>query len=136
MNDPLLDLPGYVLRRAANFAAADLSERLKPLDLRQVDASALMLLDANPGLTSSRLGEVLSIQRANMVPFLNRLELAGFVERKPIDGRTQGIYLTGSGRKKLEAARAVIEAFEAELIARVPAEHRAHLLPALLAIWH
>ncbi len=136
MKDPLLDLPGYALRRAANFAAADLTERLKPLELRQADVSALMLLDANPGLTSSRLGEALSIQRANMVPFLNRLEQAGLVERKPIDGRTQGIHLTGIGRKKLEEARAVIESFEADLIARIPAEHRDHFLPALLAIWN
>lgn len=135
MKDPLLEFPGYALRRAANAAGAILSERLGELGLRQADASALVLLEANPGLTSSRLGEALGIQRANMVPFLNRLETEGLVERVPIDGRTQGIHLTDKGRTRLADAHGVIETFEAELIAMVPREHRAHLLPALLALW-
>jgi DNA-binding MarR family transcriptional regulator len=136
MKDPLLRFPGYALRRAANAAGAILSERLGALGLRQADASALILLDANSGLTSSRLGETLGIQRANMVPFVNRLESEGLVERVPIDGRTQGIHLTDEGRAKLADARAVIETFEAELIGLVPQEHRPHLLPALLALWN
>ena len=119
----------------ARGAGAILSERLGELGLRQAGASALFLLEANPRLTSSRLGEELGIQRANMVPFLNRLETGGLVERVPIDGRTQGIYLTDHGRARLADARGVIETFEAELIAMVPHEHRAHLLPALLALW-
>jgi DNA-binding MarR family transcriptional regulator len=136
MKDPLLEFPGYALRRAANAAGAILSERLSAFGLRQADASALILIEANPGLTSSRLGEALGIQRANMVPFLNRLESERLVERVPIDGRTQGIHLTDEGRMRLADARGAIETFEAELIAMVPQEHRPHLLPALLAIWN
>lgn len=135
MRDPLVSLPGYALRRAANATAAELAGRLAPLGLRQSDVSLLMLVEANPGTTSSALGRQLDIQRANMVPILKRLEDAGLIARAPIDGKSQGLALTEAGRARLLEGRAVIEAFERELIERVPPEHRAHLLPALNAIW-
>jgi DNA-binding MarR family transcriptional regulator len=135
MDDPLLRYPGYALRRAANATAAELSARLSALDLRQSDASMLMLVASNPGATSSALGRALGIERANMVPLLKRLEEAGLIEREAIDGKSQGLRLTAEGQRRLTDARKVIEGYEDELLARVPPEHRAHLLPALNAIW-
>ena len=135
MDDPLIRFPGYALRRAANATAAELSARLAALDLRQSDASLLMLVASNPGATSSALGRALGIERANMVPLLKRLDEAGLIEREAIDGKSQGLRLTPDGQSRLAEARQVIEAFEAELLARVAPEHREHLLPALNAIW-
>jgi DNA-binding MarR family transcriptional regulator len=135
MKDPLASLPGYSLRRAANATAAELAARLAPLGLRQSHVSLLMLIDANPGATASALGRQLDIRRANMVPLLNRMEEAGLIERAPIDRKSQGLALTDAGRAKLAAGREAIETFERELIGRVPQEHRAHLLPALNALW-
>ena len=135
MDDPLISYPGYALRRAANATAAELSVRLAEIDLRQSDASLLLLVAANPGATSSALGRELGIERANMVPVLKRLDEAGLIEREAIDGKSRGLRLTPEGKRRLAAARTTIEAFEAELMERVPPEHRAHLLPALNAIW-
>jgi DNA-binding MarR family transcriptional regulator len=135
MDDPLIRFPGYALRRAANATAAELSARLLPLNLRQSDASLLLLVAVNPGATSSALGRALGIERANMVPLLKRLDEAGLIVREAIDGKSQGLRLTPEGLRRLETARKVIEAFEAELLSRVPGEHRDHLLPALNAIW-
>lgn len=135
MRDPLPSYPGYSLRRAANATAAELSARLAVLGLKQVDASLMLLLADNPAVTASALGRQLDIQRANMVPLLKRLEDGGLIARTPIDGKSQGLELTLAGQQTLARARAVIDAFEAELLARVPAEHRDHLLPALQALW-
>ena len=135
MDDPLIRFPGYALRRAANATAAELSARLAALDLRQSDASLLMLVASNPGATSSALGRALGVERANMVPLLKRLDEAGLIGREAIDGKSQGLRLTPAGLRRLAEARKIIEAFEAELLARVPAEHRDHLRPALNAIW-
>ena len=133
MRDPLPDFPGYALRRAANATGAELAHRLGAIGLRQSEVSVLMLIAANPGVTASALGRQLGIERANMVPLLKRLE--GLFDRAPIDGKSQGLALTAAGEARLAAARAVVEGFEAELLARVPEEHRAHLLPALEALW-
>lgn len=135
MDDPLPRFPGYALRRAANASAAELAARLGEIGLRQSDASALILIAANPDITASALGRQLDIQRANMVPLLKRLEDGGLVERNPLDGKSQGLMLTDAGRATHAGALAVIEAFENDLIDRVPAQHRAHLLPALNALW-
>ncbi len=135
MRDPLPDFPGYSLRRAANATAAELSLRLAPLELRQVDASVLILIGENPDVTASALGRQLDIQRANMVPLLKRLEDAGLIERNPLDGKSQGLALTATGKDKCKQAQAIIEKFEAEMLERVPEPHRQHLLPALYALW-
>lgn len=136
MRDPLARFPGYSLRRAANAASADLASRLAELRLRQADASVLMLIAANRGVTASALGRKLDIQRANMVPLLKRLENDGLVERYALDGKSQGLALTSKGADYADKAVAIIEGFERELALRVPAEHRDHLLPALNALWN
>lgn len=135
MDDPLARYPGYALRRAANAAAGELAARLGGISLRQSEASVLLLVAANPDVTASALGRQLDIQRANMVPLLKRLETAGLLERRAIDGKSQGLVLTAKGIDACCDARGIIDTFEAELLARVPAEHRAHLLPALHALF-
>jgi DNA-binding MarR family transcriptional regulator len=135
MRAPLQNSPGYSLRRASNAMMGELARRLAAIDLRMADASVLMTIEANPKVTASRIGRALDIQRANMVPLLKRLEEAGLVTRAPIDGKSQGLALTRAGRERLSEARAVVDRFEADLLARVPEEHRAHLLPALDALW-
>ena len=135
MRDPLPSYPGYALRRAANATAAELAGRLSALGLRQSDVSAMILIAENPGVTASAVGRALDIQRANMVPLLNRLEENGLIERAPLDRKSLGLALTERGREQLAEARRTVDAFEAELIARVPEQHRPHLLPALEALW-
>ena len=135
MEDPLPSYPGYALRRAANAAAAELANRLSTIGLRQSDASALILIGLNPHITASTLGKQLDIQRANMVPLLKRLEEDHLIERKPIDGKSQGLTLTNLGKIARDEAGAVIEDFEGDLLAQVPAQHRDHFLPALNALW-
>src|SRR5215470_17470473 len=135
MNDPLGNLAGYLLRRASTAALAELNQRLAPLGLRHAEVAMLMLIEASPGITQSQAGRVLDIQRANMVPFVARLEADGVIRRRQVDGRSQALELTGRGRMLLVRARRVVEAHEAQLLARVPAELRPMVLPVLKALW-
>lgn len=135
MKDPLLDLPGYALRRAASAMMAEFSRRLEPLGLRYAEVSALLLIAANSELTASQLGRMLDIQRANMVPLLGRLTEAGLITRRPLDGKSHSLHLTDAGEAKLAEARQVIDTFENWLVAKVPVDHRSHLKPALDALW-
>jgi DNA-binding MarR family transcriptional regulator len=132
--DPLAKLPGYVLRRAANAMMAELANRLCLIDVRISDASVLMLIADRSDMTSSEIGRVLDIQRANMVPLLNRLESAGLIERRPLDRKSQAIVLTAAGKSRHDEVRKVTSAFEDDLLARIPAAHRPHFVPALQAL--
>ena len=132
--NPLSDLPGYMLRRAASTMMAELAGRLAPSDLRISEASVMLLIAGRDDMTSSEIGKSLDVQRANMVPLLNRLEDAGLIRRKPIDRKSQAIALTEAGRERLKAVRQITAEFEADLMARIPAEHRSHFVPALKAL--
>ena len=138
--DPLAVLPGYALRRAANAMMAELAGRLAPHGLRVTEASVLLLILARAaqspgGLTSTAIGQALDIQRPNMVPLLARLEATGLIRRSPLDGKRQAITLTDAGTACAHAVEALTASFEEDLLARIPAEHRDHLLPALNALW-
>ena len=135
MEDPLARLPGYSLRRAANAMIAELASRLAPLGMRVAEASVLMVIGARPNVTASQIGRILDIQRANMVPVLNRLEAGGLIARVPLNRKSQAIVLTEAGRDRLEQVNAISREFEEGLMARIPEAHRDHLLPALDALW-
>jgi DNA-binding MarR family transcriptional regulator len=135
MRDPLATLPGYAIRRASTAMSAMLAGRLAVHKLRPPEATVLLLIAENPQITASAIGRALDIQRANMVPLLKRLEDAGWIERTPIDGKSQGLAVTTASAAKMAEVRATIERFEAELFERIPPEHREHLIPALDALW-
>ena len=135
MKDPLAKLCGYLLQRASAAALADLNRRLAPLGLRHAGVAMLMLIEARPGITQSQAGRILDIQRANMVPFVVRLETLGVIRRKRVDGRSQALGLTSRGRVLLERARRVVQAHEGTLLGRVPEELRPVVLPVLMALW-
>jgi DNA-binding MarR family transcriptional regulator len=135
MKDPLLTLCGYLLQRAAASALGELNERLAPLGLRHAGVALLMLVEARPGITQSQAGRILDIQRANMVPFVARLEGLGVIRRRQVDGRSQALELTSRGRVLLERARRVVASHDAQLIERVPEKLRPMVLPVLMALW-
>jgi DNA-binding MarR family transcriptional regulator len=135
MEDPLIALPGYALRRASSAMLAELGVRLAAHDLRPTEASILVLISVNRGITQSELCRALDVQRANMTPLVGRLEGRGLIIRSAVDGRSQGLALTDEGTSLAAQARAAMDAQESAIIERIPAEHRAHLLPALAALW-
>jgi len=135
MIDTLRHRPGYALRRAANAMMTELARRLAAIDLRIAEASVLLLVDRREDATASEIGRVLDIQRANMVPLLARLEEAGLIERRPIDGKSQAVLLTALGLERRARADAITTRFDADLLARVAPAHRDHLVPALDQLW-
>ncbi len=136
MKDPLVKLSGYVLRRASAAALAELNQRLARVNLRHADVAMLMLIESSPGITQSQAGGVLDIQRANMVPFVARLEGRGVLQRRQVDRRSQALELTRRGRMLLVRARRLVAAHEAALLKRVPERLRPMVLPILMALWN
>jgi len=135
LQEPLLGLAGYVLRRASTAAMAELSQRLARLDLRPIDATLLVLLDAAPQVTHSEVAETLGLRRPNLVPVVMELEKRGLLERTRVDFRSEGLVLTQQGRVLLDRARRIIELHEQQLIERVPVRLRPMVVPILMALW-
>jgi DNA-binding MarR family transcriptional regulator len=135
MIDPLMEYPGYLLRRASVAAMADLADRLSVLGLRPTEATVLLVIDANPGATLSDVGRLLRIASANMVPLIARLEARDLIDREPMDGRSQALVLAPLGRSLTQKIKDVVTEHEATLIERIPAGVRGDFLEALRTIW-
>jgi DNA-binding MarR family transcriptional regulator len=135
MKDPLQTIPGYLLSRASAAVLQRLNTALKPLGVRHVDSSILLLIASNPGMTQSEIGRVLDIQRANMVPLIARLEARGWLIRTPNGGRAQGLSLSPAGSAATTDIRAIMDQQEASLIACIPPDRRGDFVEMLRAVW-
>ena len=110
---PIFDtLLGYQIRRLSLVVMADLAEGLAPLGLRPAEASVLIAIEANAGMTQSELGRMLGIKRANMAPLIAGLESRAAVSRDAVDGRSQALRLTAEGKALHAQALAATRAHE------------------------
>ena len=131
IKNPFADYPGYLLRHASNANLNAIYDRLRPLDLRLAEASVLLLIQANPGVTQSEACQTLGIARANMAPLVNRLESKDLVSRTPVDGRSYGLTVSPQGKEVAKRADAELKAQEKELLDAVPKELRQSFVEAL-----
>ena len=90
-----------------------LSQKVSALNLTSVQAMILGFLDMEDQITSSELGKRAELDSATLTGILDRLEAAGFIERKgnPDDRRSIHIYLSQKGKVMSgKATRVIAEA--------------------------
>jgi DNA-binding MarR family transcriptional regulator len=133
--DPLRNFPGYSLRRASLTEIGELAHRLARLRLRPTEASVLVVIDANPGITQSEVGRVLEIALPNMTTLTARLINRDLIVRERVDGRSQGLSLSSVGRQLTKKAQQAMTEHEASLLAKIPPAYHKAFLMALLALW-
>lgn len=134
LTDPLADVIGYQLRRASALAMSDLSAALSAENISPIAASVLLMIEANPDQTQTRIGAALAIQRANMAPLVARLEEDGLVRRKTPDGRSYGLVCTARGAEKAAAVRRIMNELEDRLFGDMSDTMRRHFINALRAV--
>jgi DNA-binding MarR family transcriptional regulator len=123
-------LLGYRLRLAQQAVFRDFAASVPGLSPGRV--GLLIYIDANPGVTQSRLAEAAERDRSTMVGVLDQLESRGLVERRRgKDRRTNGLWLTRAGRTLLLRALRGIARHEKRIAARLSAGDRRHLLELL-----
>jgi DNA-binding MarR family transcriptional regulator len=113
----LPDLVGYHLRKAQVAVFLDFAKSLEGLDIRPGQFGVLILIDGNPGLNQSELGEAMGVDRSTVVAVIDRLEERGLVARRPApnDRRSYALELTAAGRNLLARLRPLVAAHEARL---------------------
>jgi DNA-binding MarR family transcriptional regulator len=127
---PLPALIGYRLRLAQQAVFQDFADTVPGLSPGRV--GMLLLVEANPGVTQSRLAQAVRRDRSTMVGVLDQLEAKGLIERRRgSDRRTNGLWLTRAGRERLAAAKRAIRAHEERVTARLSTAERARLLELL-----
>lgn len=127
---------GYHMKRAFNVIQSDLSNTLKPFDLRMLTFTALTLIRDNPNLSQSQLADAMDIERPNMVVIVDELERRDLIrrDRVPTDRRAYALTVTLAGQRLCDKAIAAIDAHEARLFANLDADTRNLMVEALASI--
>jgi DNA-binding MarR family transcriptional regulator len=123
-------LLGYRLRLAQQTIFRDFARAIPEVSPGR--AGMLLLIDANPGVTQSRLAHAVGLDRSTLVGVLHELEARDLVERRRgEDRRTNGLWLTRAGRTLVAGLKSRIRVHERRVAARLTAAERAQLLELL-----
>jgi len=123
-------LLGYRLRVAQQALFRDFAATVAELSPGRV--GILLLIEANPGVTQSRLAQAVSLDRSTMVGVLHVLEGRGLVERRRgEDRRTNGLWLTAEGRGLVVKLKRRIQQHERRVAARLTPAEREQLIGLL-----
>ena len=126
----LSSLLGYRLRVAQQAVFRDFARSIPEASPGRV--GILLLIDANPGVTQSRLAQAVGIDRSTMVGVLHALQARELIERRRgEDRRTNGLWLTRAGRTLVASLKQRIRVHERRVASRLSAEERAQLLGML-----
>lgn len=133
---PLEDLFGYQLRRAWTVLRKDFTTSVEGLGVRHLSFSLLSLISDNPGINQGKAGQMLDIQRPNMVSLINEMSERGWVDRRTDtqDRRAISLYLTAEGQRILTESFSRIEAHEEVLLDQLSADEKALLFDMLKRI--
>lgn len=124
---------GYFIRRLQVWVFQDFIQKQASLKLRPAQYSVLAVIEANPGLSQSDVGDFLGIERARLARMLDRLERRGLAERRksPRDRRSHALFLTREGTKMLKRAKAQAARHEAALAAKLGSDKRRQMIELL-----
>ncbi len=120
-DNTLRELTGYRLQRATSSAMVRYKAVFAEFGLRRTTFSCLSLIVENPGLRQSQLGDMLAIERPNLVQIVDDLKRGGLIVRETskTDRRAYALTATDTGaalfNKALKAVRALDEMMTAEM---------------------
>jgi DNA-binding MarR family transcriptional regulator len=126
----LPQLIGYRLRLAQQAVFRDFVASVG--EVSPGKAGIVLLIEANPGVAQGRLAREVRLDRSTMVGLVDALEESGLIERRRgADRRTNGLWLTASGRTFVARLKRRIEAHERRVAAHLSAAERGELLALL-----
>jgi len=132
----LPELIGYHLRRAQLNVFQDFTRAIGAGELTPGQYGALVVIDRNPGLSQTRLGQTLGIDRSTLVAVIDRLEARGLVERAnaPNDRRSYALHASDAGKALLVELTRRVRAHEDYIAGDLGASERAALIASLRRI--
>jgi len=133
-----------VLGEVCHLHHIQIDTAFEEMGLHRGQPQVLMHLRRHEGCTQTELGTMRSVRPATISKVLQRMELAGFVERRADleDQRVSRVYLTPAGHAICENVQRTLDALDEEtfgnfsleesvLLRRFFAQIRRNLLPAI-----
>ena len=113
---------GFLIHDVSRLRRVVVDRALKPLGITRSQWWVLAFLSRRDGMTQTALASDLDLTKVAVGGLLDRMEAAGFVERRADhhDGRARRVYLTRAGAKTVNTIRESVEAVELEILSRIP----------------
>ncbi len=129
----LPDLLGFHLRCAQVAVFQHFHHAIGAAEISPPQLGALLLIEANPGISQSAIAEALRFDRSTLVQIADRLQTRGLVVREPSasDRRSHALKLTPAGAKLLARLKEMVGAHEADVGAVLSPEERRVLISLL-----
>ncbi|MBC3911511.1 MarR family winged helix-turn-helix transcriptional regulator [Undibacterium umbellatum] len=122
------ELTGYAVRRAQLSIYADFSASLGVYDITPQRFSSLVIVGNNPGISQTRLAEVMGIARSGVVAIIDNFEQAGLLERQDSgDRRSYNLHLTKEGQKQLEKYKLAVKEHDDRVSQQLSVKERQQL---------
>lgn len=124
---------GFLVHDVARLWGKRFDQRARSLGLNRAQCKLLGYLVRNEGINQSGLAELLEVEPITMVRLLDRMEEAGWVERRldPADRRAYRLYLAEKAKPVFSAIQEVANATSNEAMAGLEATQRDFLLEML-----
>lgn len=129
----LAGLLGYAVRRAQLRVFQDLAATMDRFGLTPGQVGALLLIEANRGLSQTELGAALGIERSSVVPLIDQMEAKGLVHRlaHARDRRAHALALSEAGMTLVRRFLPALERHERRIAKSLNAAERKQLLDLL-----
>lgn len=133
--DILDDLIGYAVRRAQISIYEDFTASLADEGITPQRFSSLVIIENNPGISQTRLSEVMGIARSGVVAIIDKFEEAGLVERQASgDRRSYNLRLTKEGQKQVRRYKKAVQEHDDRIAAVLNASEKEQLRALLSKI--
>jgi MarR family transcriptional regulator, transcriptional regulator for hemolysin len=127
---------GFLLHDIARLMRKRFDQRARALGLSRSQWQVLAHLSRHEGINQSGLAEILEIENITLGRLIDRMEEAGWVERRPDrrDRRARLLYMTEKVAPMMERMHALAEETRAEALAGLPASEREALMDQLARV--
>jgi MarR family transcriptional regulator, transcriptional regulator for hemolysin len=127
---------GFLLHDIARLLRKRFDQRARALGLSRSQWQVLVHLERHEGINQSGLAEILEIENITLGRLIDRLEEAGWVERRPDrkDRRARLLYTTEKVAPVMETMHKLAEETRSEALAGVTSEQHEALLDVLVEI--
>jgi DNA-binding MarR family transcriptional regulator len=129
----LTSLLGYHLRRAQIAVFQHFAASMGAAAITPGQFGVLTVIDSNPGLSQTQLGNALGIDRSTVVAVIDRLESRGLVTRavSPSDRRSHALRLSDEGTRLLHRVEELVRGHERHIARDLSAEDKQRLIDLL-----
>lgn len=127
---------GFLLSDTARLLRRRFEQRARGTGLSRAQWQVLAHVQRREGAKQACLAEMMDIEPITLTRLLDRMEEAGWVERRPDPGdrRARLLYLTDKARPKLAEMRLLAQEIYEEILHGLSPEGRETLMQALLHV--